>query len=133
MSNKQGGFSLMEVLIASFIMFIALAVFTLVFRGAILSSDKATQHLSLSAYASLLVENVSSELAARHSLDETQGEGKLFDLIYKWRAQVVKRANPPARYFGKEEIQLEHEAKIWRVEIQIQGLDKQFVFEELTL
>ena len=47
--SRQRGFTLLEVLLAGFILFMVLSSMTLVYRGALLSSEKASRALSIAA------------------------------------------------------------------------------------
>jgi len=134
MKKSVMGFTLIEVLIASFIMFISLAAFTLVFRSALLSSEKAELNVSSAAYTNLIVGKISSELKNSHQLTTSQGTGLLLGRKYQWQARVISATNPPARYFGNVLAQAEHQAKLWQVNLSVQVGNKlsDYSFEEIT-
>lgn len=131
---KQSGFTLVEALIASLIMFIAIGIFTMVFRGAIISSQKASANIEISAAANLVVERISAELTNRHSGKNANGEGKIFDFNYTWRAKVKSSAKPPSRYLGGSKVQADHTAKLWQVDLTFEKDERivAFQFEEVT-
>ncbi|MDG1750743.1 MAG: prepilin-type N-terminal cleavage/methylation domain-containing protein [Thalassotalea sp.] len=134
MNMISRGFTLIEVLIASFIMFISLAAFTLVFRTTILSSEKAELNVSSAAYTTLIISKITFDLKNSHSLNEKSGSGELMGRHYQWQARVKETAKPPARYFGNSLSQAEHQAKLWQVklEVKVNGKNSDFLYEEIT-
>lgn len=132
MNRREGGFSLIEVLIAAFIMFIALAVFTSVFRGALLSSKIATDSINSTALTGIVVDSISSKLTKNHQSEEMKGQEKLLHKTLSWSAKVIKKTKPPARLFAQELVQPEHEAKIWQVTLVDDQSNQQFIYEEIT-
>lgn len=131
---KNQGFTLIEVLIASFIMFISLAAFTLVFRSAIISSDKAENNVSSAAYVDVMLGDISAQLFQNKQLTKLQGNGALFGRNYSWKASVINVTQPPARYFGQTLSQAEHQAKIWRIALSISYNQKisEYQYQEVT-
>ena len=132
MKYRQSGFSLIEVLVASLIMFISLTVFTSVFRGALISTQRASDVLSGSAAATLVLENISSQLRVGHQQREQSGEEYLLGYSFSWSAQVVKSTRPPARYFGKDLIQPEHELKVWQITLVNKDTSETFHYQDFS-
>ena len=134
MKKHVKGFTLIEVLIASFIMFIALATFSLVFRGAVLSSERAEVNVSTSAYTSLIVGKISSTLKLNHANSEMKGQGSLLGKRFSWVANVQDSSRPPARYIGNSLSQASHQAKIWQVELTVivGSSERHFTYNEVT-
>jgi len=132
--NTHQGFSLIEVLIASFITFISLSVFTLVFRGAILSTDKAEESVIGSSVARLAANQISAEIRSNHAKSSLSGSGIALGANYSWQAQVISVAKPPARFEGTELTQADHRLKKWQVSFQItyQDSSSNFQYEELS-
>lgn len=134
MNTKIAGFSLMEVLIASFIMFISLVVFSSVFRSAIISSDKAVLNVSSAAYTHLIMGEITSELKQAHHLNQLSGKGRLMQRTFQWQAKVTESTKPPARYFGQNLSQAEHLVKLWNVELNLTFNEKKsnVQYQEVT-
>lgn len=131
---NQKGFTLIEVLIASFIMFISIAAFTLVFRSSILSSEKAEENVSNSAYVEVIFGEISGVLFQHKNSSELQGSGNLFGMRYTWQAKVIDSTRPPARYFGDTLTQADHLAKIWLIELSVSYNQKvsEYQYQEVT-
>lgn len=119
MNSNLRGFTLIEVLIASLIMFISLGVFTSVYRGALISSEKAELNISRSNSVYLILERISSDLKVNHMKNEMEGEGNVLKVNYQWKAKVSQMSKPPARYFGSERSQVDHVMKLWNIELVV--------------
>jgi len=134
MRKGEKGFSLIEVLIASFIMFISLATFTMVFRSAMVSSTKAELNVSTAAYADLIVSKVASELKKHHGKASHTNAGVLIGREYFWNAEVVQHTQPPAVYVGQTLVQPEHQAKLWSIKLTIKTDNKSvnYRYQEVT-
>jgi len=134
MNSKNFGFTLIEVLIASFIIFIVLASFTLVYRGALLSSHKAQISVDNVAYTSLIVNKITDQLSLSAQQSMAQGQGEIFNATYQWQAKVIKIAKPPARYFGGELTQSDNQIKLWQISLAVttQSATRHFEYEDTT-
>jgi prepilin-type N-terminal cleavage/methylation domain-containing protein len=134
MSISAKGFSLIEVLIASFILFISLAVFTHVFRGALLSSEKAEANVSTALYTQLISDKISSVLKNSHQLPQANGQGTLMGREYTWTAFIISSSQPPKRYIGRVLSQADHVVKLWQVKLSVKDGNKtqEYAFEEVT-
>ena len=89
MNKYNKGFSLIEVLVASLILFLVVVSMMSVYRGALLSSTKATESLELVS----LVPHVRTSITEiiRESAFQTQLEGELFykDTQFFWEANIM--------------------------------------------
>ena len=129
--NSQAGFTLLEVLIASVILFSVIVTSTLVYRGAILSSDKAEQALSVSVAAHSIQRIVTDEFRQLKDRSQPSGEGRYGEVTYRWRAEethkgtrtIAADGSTPAREFS-----------LWRIHLTISKgkMTKQFQFSEIS-
>ena len=129
--NSQAGFTLLEVLIASVILFSVIVTSTLVYRGAILSSDKAEQALSVSVAAHSIQRIVTDEFRQLKDRSQPSGEGRYGEVTYRWRAEETHKGtrtgapdgSTPARQFS-----------LWRIHLTISKgkMTKQFQFSEIS-
>jgi prepilin-type N-terminal cleavage/methylation domain-containing protein len=126
------GFTLVEVLVASFILFITLAAFTSILRTALISSERAQQVVTESISATLLVDSIRHQLQTSSKGNQAQGEGNINGIIYSWSATVTNRSRPPARYFGEQEIRPEHEILLWEVTIELEDGSEPYRYQEAT-
>jgi prepilin-type N-terminal cleavage/methylation domain-containing protein len=134
MKTRVKGFSLIEVLIASFILFISLAVFTQVFRSAIISSEKAEHNVLIALYTQLISDKISTELKNSHQLSALNSGGSMMGVKYTWAASILSVSKPPKRYIGQVLSQAEHIVKLWQVKLVIEHDNKisEYSFEEVT-
>lgn len=130
--TRTNGFTLLEVLIASFILFAALVSLTLIYNSAALSSSKATESVKRSGQLILLMDILGQKIKAQHQASELEGSGQLHDMKYQWRAKVIKAVRPPARHFGKELIQPQHQAKVWRISVTFSDNQAPLSFSEVS-
>ena len=128
MSNREQGFTLLEVLLAGFILFLTLTTLTEVYRGALLSSGKAEQVLSMTGPISPIRVMISDALVDGGVL---AGAGNYGDLDYQWSATlayegrpsaVVLEETPNVRYF------------LWDIDLKVTkgNLVRQYNFRELS-
>ena len=91
MSTKQHGFTLLEVLLAGFILFLTLTTLTEVYRGALLSSSKAEQVLSMTGPIPSIKAIISDAVIEG---GERSGEGSYGGLDYAWVATLAYQGRP---------------------------------------
>jgi len=139
----QAGFTLIEVLVASVIMFTVLATATLSLRGAMHASERASRKTELLAPLSWITpsirgrlrESVNTSPAGRPPSDY-RGEGTLFGVDYRFHAVLVRFAAPPSRFdvdaadfttyaprFGLYDVDLE---------LEREGEKSRFIYQELA-
>nr|MDC2854601.1 prepilin-type N-terminal cleavage/methylation domain-containing protein [Ningiella sp. W23] len=63
-NNKQAGFTLIEVLVASVILFATITLVSDMFRGAFISSERANRHVTISGIMPIALKQI--QAALRH-------------------------------------------------------------------
>jgi type II secretory pathway component PulJ len=138
MNTRQSGFTLMEVLIAGLILFMTISTTTLIYRGAMLSSQKAEQTLVLNGYLPFAMEQIEQEMRQQKYADQTllQGSGNLLASRYNWQAKqlLAKRPLPRLGASSTELIEQPARFKLWQVHLTLKygGGEKRFSYKELT-
>ncbi len=137
--TRQNGFKLVEVLIAAVIMFTVLAAATLSLRGAMTASERATRTTELlaplpwitSTIRDSLRERVSNEATTEHS-----GEGVLFGVDYRFRAELVRMGAPPPRFDPETQDFVEYEPRFGLYDVDLtlerEGETSRFIYQELA-
>lgn len=88
--SSQRGFSLLEVLLAGFILFLVLSSMTLVYRGAILSSAKAESAITFTSSIMPIKQLVADRLRVQGG-ETLSGEGRYGNLNYVWSGKITHR------------------------------------------
>jgi hypothetical protein len=130
------GFTLIEVLIASFILFLVIAAITMVYRGALLSSYKAERVLTFSALIGPVSEQVRDKIHQASKETDLQGEGSMGPMLYTWSATQVKTGKAPERFdvlTGNLQTSIAT-FRLWDVSIdlQLKTATRQYYFNEVT-
>lgn len=134
--HKQQGFTLIEVLVAAFILFLVIAAITMVYRGALLSSHKAEKVLRFSSMVEPISEQIRIQIRSSSGESEMQGEGMMGEINYNWDAIATQQATAPEQ-FNLDSGNVEP-GKItfylWRIEMQLQlkKSTRQYQFTELS-
>lgn len=132
------GFTLIEILVASVILFSSIAAVTLIYKGAYLSSDKAASHMLISGMASTIATNIRQNIRQRGNESETElkNEGTSLGVKYHWKANLLEFRAPPNIYdidSGKVTVP-ENKYKLWQVELTLKhgSAEKTYYFKELS-
>lgn len=131
------GFTLLEILVATVILFSAIAVVSLVYRGAMLSSNKAKSHILLDSKVPVILTLIQEKIRNSSSGEEQlSGMNKAWGVSYQWQA-TVESHRPPQPVFSPELGTFEQfsaKYKLWQVnvEVQYEQLVKEFSYKELS-
>ncbi|MDG1166189.1 MAG: hypothetical protein P8N61_12540 [Porticoccaceae bacterium] len=116
-SNNNTGFTLLEVLLAGFILFMVISSMTLVYRGAILTSGKAEKSLVISASVPSIRIIITEFFRENPHTEDQAGEGTYGQLDYQWTATLT--------HVGQPSVLLQQDAGrdvryyLWLVELQV--------------
>jgi len=138
-SFKQiSGFTLVEILVASVILFASIAMVSMVYRGAYISSDKADGHINITGVLPAVLATIRDDIRARgnSNLTELINEANMWDVNYQWQASLLQHKSPPKRYdldSGSFVIPAK-KYKLWQVDLTLKrdNLVKQYQFNELS-
>lgn len=136
--TNQKGFTLIEVLVASVILFSSIAMVSMVYRGAFLSSEKANNHIVISGVLPSVLATIKQNIQSQGNDNSNQLSDKnsTWGVDYEWKATLLefksaprkfdpmtqKLNNPPLKY------------KRWQVQLTLSsnGLVKEYQFNELS-
>mgnify|MGYP001597454332 FL=1 len=115
--RQQQGFTLLEVLLAGFILFLTIVTMSMVYRGALLSSSKADASLQMSAAVLPVREIISDGFRNGDFSLSGSGEGTYGQYSYSWEAYLdstgmTESSIPEFGYQNRV-----YEFKLWRVEM----------------
>ena len=133
---KSRGFTLIEVLVASVILFIFVAMAAQIFKQSAVASIKAERAVKVAAMVPLVVENIRSQIDAAKSLDDVIGQGQIKEVKYQWRA-VLSQRKPPLAGFDPDILEFRtyvDKFNLWHVDltIYVDDYERHWVYEELT-
>lgn len=116
--NKVKGFTLIEVLVASFILFLVISSASLIFNSTVKSKGVATESLQLYGYVPLLMDHIAVQVRRDNSLtSKDEKSGDLFGIRYQWVAQLKERMPVESRNDGSVESQFE--GLLWSVQLTV--------------
>jgi len=134
---KNSGFTLIEVMIASVILFSVIATVSMIYRGAFLSSEKANNHINITgvlpSVLAIVQQNIREQ--SKNSLTELREQGNAWQIKYQWSAKLLKFKSAPDKLdvdsgdFVKPPLKY----KLWQVSLTLEakGLTKQYSYNEL--
>lgn len=135
-TNK--GFTLIEVLVASVILFSSIALVSMVYRGAFLSSEKANNHITISgvlpSVLSTIKQNIQNQ--GNSTANQFNDESSTWGVEYQWQASLIEQKSAP-RKFDPNTQQLDNpplKYKLWQVQLTLSanGVMKEYQFTELS-
>jgi hypothetical protein len=132
-----GGFTLLEVLVASVILISAIAAVSLSYRGALIASQRADINIQLAGLMPIILSQVSDRLK---QLDEGQDrlaeQGENFGVAYRWEAELINFNAPPERFDPDEGTFIVDQPRfrLWQVNLQVEknGLSQAYQYNELS-
>ena len=134
MQAKQRGFTLLEVLLAGFILFLTISVTTLIYKGALLSSGKAERSLAISAAAPAIHRLVTEQVRNIGLSNNSLGDGRYGDIEYRWQATLIYIGKPSLALVELNGLQDTQVYSLWNVELSLQKgpLVKTYNFTEIS-
>jgi len=135
---QQRGFSLVEVLVASVILFSAIASVTMIYRGAFISSKTAEGHVELAGVLPSILSVIRQDIRNQGALplSELSNQGNAWGVDYQWQA-TQQSFLPPQPVFSPDSGRLEEfpaKYKLWQVSLILSKdkLHKQYQFNEVS-
>ncbi|MDG1204653.1 MAG: prepilin-type N-terminal cleavage/methylation domain-containing protein [Pseudomonadales bacterium] len=134
MQAKQQGFTLLEVLLAGFILFLTISVTTLIYKGALLSSGKAERSLAISAAAPAIRRLVTEQVRNIGVANNSLGDGRYGDIEYRWQAALISIGKPSLALVELNDLEDTQVYSLWNVELSLQKgpLVKTYNFTEIS-
>jgi prepilin-type N-terminal cleavage/methylation domain-containing protein len=118
--NANRGFTLIEVLLASIILFLFLTLAAQAFSQSAVASRKAERAVKLAGLVPLLLENIRTEIDQAKQLGEQTANGSLLGVNYQWQATLLSRAKPAFSFDqGGAAIDGQERYNLWQVELSI--------------
>ena len=134
LTTKQSGFTLLEVLLAGFILFLTIMAMTLVYRGALLSSAKSEQSLSVVASVPSIRAIISEKFHRSVSEGIYFGSGVFGSVKFSWVATLRLEAEPNRIFADDSGLDAEFRYSLWDVELTLTkgSLIRRYSFSEVS-
>ncbi len=132
MRGNQRGFTLLEVLLAGFILFLVLTSMTLVYRGALLSSAKAEASLVMTAAVPSIRILITESIRQSSHISDHGGSGSFGNLDYQWVATLAYEGQPSI--IAQEDARTKFRYYLWDIDINLsQGnARRNYQFREIS-
>lgn len=137
-NNNQSGFTLIELLVATIILFMAMGAVSLIYRGAFISSEKASNHVNIVANVPALLSQIKQQVqSAPPQKTQLSGQGTAWQSTYTWQANVEKTKvvvdAASSLEFG-EQMATKKQFKLWQVTLTLNsyGIVKNYTFNEVS-
>lgn len=137
-NNNQSGFTLIELLVATIILFMAMGAVSLIYQGAFISSEKASNHVNIVANVPALLSQIKQQVqSAPPQQTQLSGQGTAWQSAYTWQANVEKTKvvvdAASSLEFG-EQMATKKQFKLWQVTLTLNshGIVKNYTFNEVS-
>lgn len=132
------GFTLVEVLVASVILFSTIAAVTLLYRGALLSSSKATKVIEITNVLPIATEQIGYMIRKRTTGDVTSlsGKNRFWGVNVEWIAERNDYRSAPTIFnfdTGRDEAQPK-KYLLWKVtaKFSLNNYEREYQFTEVS-
>jgi len=127
MQQKNSGFTLLEVLVASTLLFACISVVTLIFKSAYVASQKAQIKVEQTGVIPALLPLIQQSIRQQTTRfgDQLSGNGIIWGMNYQWQAHVIAFKSP-ADKFDVDTTRMESypkRYKKWLVSLELDGVD----------
>lgn len=129
--QSHKGFSLLEAMIAGFILFMVLVAVSSLFTTATKSSMRATSAAELHYQVPLILERVRYEL---HEQDQQSGQGSWQSLTYRWQAELQQTKALWYNEVLNQADASDQKVELWQVTltVELDGAEREFTYQEVS-
>ncbi len=138
MTNRtHAGFTLIEVMIATVIMFSVLSFVALSFKSAQQTSQKVSEMITMMGPVPMIVDTIRHQIRENTDLQaEIVGAGSVLGMQYQWRAQRLEYRQPPNRFDPDLGAFVDYAPRFHLYEIELtlarQNKSRTFTYKELA-
>ena len=132
------GFTLIEVLVATVIMISSIAAITMIYRGVIVSSERAAANIQISSVVEATLGEIKEQIQTLSDKEITNlnGNGSQLNISYSWSAELLNfEAAPPTYDIDQARlIQPEEKYMLWSVTVSFshKNVRKEYSYREVS-
>ena len=133
-NRRVSGFTLIEVLIAGVILFSITTTMTLVYRGALLASEKAEKSILLTRYVSFIRQKVSDDFRQSSAPSLRRNTGKFGSIEYEWLATLTHVGQPSVIVLEDSGRSEDLKYYLWSIELTLRNGSqvRDYAFTEIS-
>lgn len=139
-NNRQehSGFTLIEVLVASMILFASISTISLIYKGAYLTSEKSDSYVVASGAIPIVLENIKEKIRAEGDSSSAKlfGNGAVWGVQYDWQAELQKIKAAPSLFDpdSGRNVETPEKYKLWQVSLNIhyKSLNQSYQYNEMS-
>ncbi|MEW6989431.1 type II secretion system protein J [Colwelliaceae bacterium 6441] len=137
-AEQSQGFTLIEVLVATVILISSIAVLTMVYRGAYISSETANKQVLLVGKLPPILAQIKRDIRKLGNTSQVtiNQKGNAWDVQYQWEAVQLEFKGAPDKLDpdSGEYLTPEKKYKLWQVTLLLKAgsLTKEYSFKELS-
>jgi len=137
MNKSSQGFTLLEILVASTILFSSIAVISLIFKTSYVTSEKATKHVEQAGVIKALVTSIQVTIRedTRQNTNSLKGSGVIWGVQYQRQAELIANKAPPNKFDASTGNMESYSAryKLWGVVLTVgENNKRKFEYNELS-
>ncbi|RHW74870.1 type II secretion system protein J [Colwellia sp. RSH04] len=131
--RRNSGFTLVEVMIASVILFAVITLLYQVVAQSSHSSDIATKNLEIHSVLPLITGKIKNNLTGEFEPKSLSGKGDLLEIEYHWTAKKIK-STPFVQSLSNEGTDLIGIAILWQIELELTSSSRTrlLTYQEVT-
>ena len=133
--KRQGGFTLLEVLIASTILFAALAVASETYRSTLMASSRSQTVVEMLTPLPLITSSIRNDLRSDPA-EQREGAAAMMGVGYTWRATTARYEPPPARFDADrlDFVSYPPRFRLYDVELKrwLRGQKRVYIYQEVA-
>ncbi|MBE0369296.1 PulJ/GspJ family protein [Pseudoalteromonas aurantia] len=132
------GFTLIEVLVASMILFATIASISLLYSGSLVASEKSNRHIEISNILPIAIKQIRYNVRSRTqgNITDLSGKNYFWGVEVNWQAVRVSYKPPPPLYsfdLGKHEKQ-NNKYFLWNITavFKLDNYSREYQFKEVS-
>ena len=132
--NHVQGFTLLEVLLSGFILFLAISSLTGVYQGALISTEKSEHAISINSTAHAVRRLITDQFRDGLEFGQLEGQGTHGEMQYEWVAELTYEGMPSQIIIQEGGSGSKRRYRMWEISFTVKkiNLEKTYRFSEIS-